>query len=90
MTVLHMVSDSVCVNRWISDTLTGKASIYTQAYAMLIRRRLEILCSLVDHYTLKIDLKLVKLELNRAIRLTRVHQSLFVSQKKGVEPVKLG
>lgn len=90
MTVLHIVSDSVCVHRSISDTLIGKARIYTRAYAMLIRRRLEILCSLVDNYTLKINLKLVRLELNQALRLTRVPQSLFASQKQGVEPVKLG
>ena len=38
VTVLHLVTDSACVHRWISDTLTGKARVNTRATdAILVR-----------------------------------------------------
>ena len=38
VTVLHLVTDSVCVHRWISNTLTGKARVNTRAAGeMLVR-----------------------------------------------------
>ena len=37
MTVLHLFTDSACVHKWISDTLTGKARVRTKvASEMLI------------------------------------------------------
>ena len=54
-TVLHLVPDSACVQRWISDTLTGKACVNTRAAGeMLVRRRLGTLRSLVKEYGLNI------------------------------------
>ena len=38
VTVLHLVTDSACMHRWISDTLTGKAYVNTRvAGEMLVR-----------------------------------------------------
>ena len=37
-TVLHLKTNSACVHRWISDALSGKASVHTKvASEMLIR-----------------------------------------------------
>ena len=42
--VIHLRTDSACVHRWISDTLSGKARVRTKAASeMLIRRRLSTL-----------------------------------------------
>ena len=42
--VIHLRTDSTCVDRWISDTLSGKARVRTKAASeMLIRRRLSTL-----------------------------------------------
>ena len=74
-TMLHLVTDSVCMQRWISDTLTGKARVNTgEAGEMLVRRRLGILRSLAKEYGLTIDVKLVKSCQNRADSLTRVQR----------------
>ena len=36
-TTLHLFTDSACVHKWISDTLTGKARVRTKAvYEILI------------------------------------------------------
>ena len=37
-TVLHLVTDSACMQRWISDTLTGKACVNTRAAGELLVR----------------------------------------------------
>ena len=37
-TVLHLVTDSACVHRWISDTLTGKARVNTRAACEILVR----------------------------------------------------
>ena len=72
-TVLHLVTDSTCVHRWISDTLTGRAHVNTRAAGeMLVRRWLGNLRSLAKEYELTIDVKLVKSCQNRANSLTRV------------------
>ena len=46
-TILHLHTDSACVHKWITDTLTGKARVRTRAASeMLIR--LDALASLVS------------------------------------------
>ena len=64
--MLYLVTDSACVHRWISDTLTGKARVNTRAAGeMLLRRRLGTLQSLAKEYGLTSDVKLVKSCQNR-------------------------
>ena len=87
-TVLHLVTDSACVHRWISDTLTGKARVNTRAAGeMLGWRRLGTLQSLAKEYGLTIDVKLVKSCQNRADSLTRVPRRWMDLLKEGREPV---
>ena len=87
-TVLHLVTDSACVYRWISDTLTGKARVNTrEAGEMLVRRRLGTLRSLMKEYGLTIELKLVKSCQNCADSLTRVLHRWMDLLKEGKEPM---
>ena len=75
VSVIHLRTDSACVHRWISDTLSGKARVRTKAASeMLIRRRLSTLHELAVEYGLMIDVALVKSHANRADPLTRVLQ----------------
>ena len=84
----HLVTESVCVHRWISDTLTGKARVNTRAAGeMLVRRRLGTLRSLKKEYGLTIDVKLVKSCQNCADCLTRVPHRWMDLLKEGKEPV---
>ena len=72
-TVLHLVTDLACVHQWISDTLTGKASVNMRAAGeMLVRPQLGTLLSLTKEYGLTIDVKLVKSCQNHADSLTKV------------------
>ena len=80
VTILHFHTDSACVHKWITDTLTEKAS------EMLIRQRLDSLASLVKEYRLSVDAVLVKSEHNQADSLTRVPQGWFDLLKKAVKP----
>ena len=83
-TTLHLVTDSACVHRWISDTLTGKARVNTRAAGeMLIRRRLGTLQALVKEYNLTMDVTLVRSCQNRADRLTRVPRRWLDLLKEG-------
>ena len=51
--VIHLRTDSACVHRWISDTLSGKARVQTKAASeMLIRWRLSTLQELAAEYRL--------------------------------------
>ena len=87
--VLHVKTDSACVHRWISDTLTGRARLTTKAASeMLIRRRLNTLADLVSEYKLSIDVTLVRSNDNRADRLTRVPQRWITDGRKETEPVQ--
>ena len=87
-TVLHLVTDSACVHRWISDTLTGRARVNMRAAGeMLVRQRLGTLRSLAKEYGLTIDVKLVKSCQNRADSLTRVPHRWMDLLKEGKEPV---
>ena len=50
-TILHIHTDSACVHKWVTDTLTGKARVRTRAASeILIRRRLDALATLVKEY----------------------------------------
>ena len=74
-TTLHLFTDSACVHKWISDTLTGKVRVRTKAASkMLIRRQLDMIIKLVKEYVLSMDVSLVKSSQNKADRLTRVPQ----------------
>ena len=60
-TTLHLFTDSTCVHKWISDTLTSKAGVRTKAAReLLIRRRLDTIIKLVKEYALSMNVSLVK------------------------------
>ena len=87
-TVLHLVTDSACMHRWISDTLTGKARVNTWAAGeTLVRRWLGTLRSLAKEYGQTIDVKLVKSCQNCADSLTRVPRRWMDLLKEEKEPV---
>ena len=71
--VLHIVTDSACVHRWITDAWSGKARLTTKASSeMLIRRRLATLVETIREYDLTVNAAFVQSCQNRADRLTRV------------------
>ena len=77
-------TDSATVHRWISDGLTGKARLRTKAASeMLIRRRVELVTSLVKEYGLQLSVVLVPSEQNKADVLTRVPQRWLRSLAEG-------
>ena len=89
MTNLHLFTDSACVDKWISDTLTGKAKVRTKAASeMLIRRRLDTIIKLVKEYALSMNVSLVKSSQNKADRLTRVPQKWLDAIKRNTGPVQ--
>ena len=89
MTTLHLFTDSSCVHKWISDTLTGKARVRTKAASkMLIRRWLDTKIKLVKEYTLSMNVSLVKSSQNKADRLTRVPQTWLDAIKRNTGPVQ--
>jgi len=86
-TAIHLRTDSACVHRWVSDTLSGRSRVRTKAATeMLIRRRLGTLAQLVSEYELTIDVALVKSHDNRADQLTRVPQRWLDDIQKESEP----
>ena len=83
----EVASNSLCVYHWVSDMLTGKASIRTKAASeMLIRRRLHTLKSLVSEYDLTVGVTLVASYCNLANQLTRVPHKWYIAWKMGAEP----
>ena len=87
--MIHLRTDSACVHRWISDTLSGKARVRTKAASeMLIRRRLSTLQELAAEYRLTINVALVKSQVNQADPLTRVPQRWLDSLRKEAEPIE--
>ena len=89
MTTLHLITDSACVHKWISDTLTGKARIQTKAASgMLIRRWLDTIIKLVKEYPLSMNVSLVKSSQNKPDRLTRVPQKWLDAIKRNTGPVQ--
>ena len=88
-TTLHLFTDSACVHKWISDTLTGKARVRTKAASeMLIRRRLDTIIKLVKEYALSMNVSSVKSRQNKADRLTRVPQRWLNAIKRNTGPVQ--
>ena len=68
-----LFTDSACVYRWLSDSLTGKAQLTTKAAnEMLIQWQLDTFVALIHEYNLSIDVLLVWSDGNRADSLTRV------------------
>ena len=85
----HLFTDSACVHRWLSDSLTGKARLATKAAnEMLIRRRLDTFVALIHVYNLSIDVSLVRFDGIRVDPLTRVPLRWLHNIKEIVEPVK--
>ena len=85
--VLHIVTNSACVHRWITDALSGKAQLTTRASSeMLICRRLATLVETIREYDLTVDAALVQSCQNRADRLTRVPRRWLDLPKEGGEP----
>lgn len=75
MRKIHLCTDSATVYHWISDALSGKARLKTKAASeMLIRRRVGVFKSIVEEYSLEVDIRLVPSEANIADGLTRVPQ----------------
>lgn len=72
---IELLTDSSTVHRWISDGLTGRSRLKTKASSeMLIRRRVDIVTSLVAEYGLQVAVRLVPSADNKADALTRVPQ----------------
>ena len=94
-TELTLHTDSATVHRWMSDALTGKSRLRTKAASeMLIRRRIGIVASLVQEYSLKLSVVLVPSAENRADELTRVPQRWLRALAEGgsmdASPYKCG
>ena len=84
--MLHIVTDSVCTHRWITDTLIGQARLTTKASSeMLIWRQLAMLAKTIKEYNLVVDIALIRLATNEADALTRVPQQWVTSARKGSE-----
>ena len=72
---IELLTDSATVHRWICDGLSGKNRLKTKASSeMLIRRRVDIVTSLVAEYGLQVAVRLVPSADNKADALTRVPQ----------------
>ena len=70
---LHVRTDSLTVDHWISNALSGKVRLKTKASSeMLIRRRVDTIKALVDEYGLILFIEIVRSECNRADALIRV------------------
>lgn len=73
---MEVYTDSATVFSWVTDTLSMKERVKTSASSeLLIRRRLEILRSVVSEYDLKVVVTQVESERNKADKLTRVPPS---------------
>lgn len=87
---VELLTDSATVHRWIHDGLTGKSRLKTKAASeMLIRRRVNIVTSLVTEYGLQITVRLVPSADNKADALTRVPQR-WLKVTPGDEPLRCG
>ena len=73
MTTVKVMTDSATVHRWIEDGLTGRNRLRTRAAnEMLIRRRVDVVMSLVKEYGLEMTVALVPSARNKADVMTRV------------------
>lgn len=87
---LHIKTDSLCVYRWLSDTLAGKARVRTKvASEMMERRRLSTMKELVQEYKMSLDVVLVASSRDVADKMTSVPQSWLDMAKKGSESVQV-
>lgn len=72
---VKVLTNSSTVQRWISVGISGKSSLKTKAASeMLIRRRIGIVLSLIEEYSLQLSVSLVPSISNKADSLTRVPQ----------------
>ena len=79
-----MCTDSATVYSWLRAMLTGERRIKTHGFgAVLAKRRLFLIDSLVKECSMKVILRLVKSAENKADTLTRVPRKWF--QKRRVE-----
>ena len=70
---IDLRTDSATVHRWLDDAISGRARLRTKAHGeLLIRRRVEIICQLVNELQLRLSVVLVRSSENRADALTRV------------------
>ncbi|KFD52624.1 hypothetical protein M513_06471 [Trichuris suis] len=73
MKQIELITDSLTVQRWLNDGLSGKARLRTKAAnEMLIRRRVATIIALVEEYELQFSVTLVPSAENKADILTRV------------------
>ena len=83
MTRIRLMTDSVTIHRWISDTLTGKSRLKTKAAGeMLICRRLNTLKVICEEYNLDVPVHRVNSAVNRADTLTRVPRKWLTTREK--------
>ena len=80
--VLHVRTGSLCVYRWVLDTLSGKARVRTKTASEMLVRRLSTIKKLAAEYELCKDVTLVTLNCNLANELTRLPQKWYESMKK--------
>ena len=88
MTTVKVMTDSSTVYRWIEDGLTGKNRLRTRAAnEMLIRRRVDVVMSLVEEYGLHMTVALVPSARNKADVMTRVPAKWLKQEVKTEEAV---
>lgn len=74
--IVEVVTDSATVRGWMSSVLTGSHRVRSHGLAeMLIKRRLALVAELIQAYGLRVSIKLVPSEDNKADILTRVPQA---------------
>ena len=84
---LDVRTDSVTVQRWLNDALSGKTRLRTKAQSeMLIRRRVAVFHQLVAEYELEVSVTLVPSAANRADELTRVPKEWLQPKKPAEQP----
>ena len=85
MTTVKVMTDSATVHRWIEDGLTGKSRLKTKAAnEMLIRRRVDVVMSIVREYGLHMTITLVPSAHNKADVMTRVPARWLTRENKEV------
>lgn len=73
MTDLTVLTDSMTVYAWVSSLLSRRERLHTSASSeMVIRRRLQVIQSLVDEYALSVTVVRVASSANKADQLTRM------------------
>ncbi|KFD47059.1 hypothetical protein M513_12047 [Trichuris suis] len=79
---VEVMTDSATVQRWVLESISGKARLKTKAVGeLLIRRRIETIRSLVNEYSIQASVTLVKSSENKADALTRVPKEWLKPQE---------